>query len=54
MRWKKRKPEVWNKWFAWHPVEIKDEWVWLETVERSQYASYGSGFFWIYRHVLVR
>lgn len=22
-------------WFAWYPVEIKDEWVWLEKVIRS-------------------
>lgn len=37
------KPDLdfeWHRWFAWHPVFIKDEesgqamWVWLETVER--------------------
>lgn len=40
--------EVWNKWFAWHPVKTfapnidcwteknkKEEWTWLKTVERK-------------------
>ena len=25
----------WHKWFAWHPVRIGNERVWLETVERQ-------------------
>lgn len=24
----------WSKWFAWYPVRIGDELVWLETVQR--------------------
>ena len=28
----------WHKWFAWHPVIVKDgEKVWLEVVERQFY-----------------
>lgn len=27
-------PYLWHFWFAWHPVKVKDTWVWLETVER--------------------
>lgn len=23
----------WHYWFAWHPVKIGDQWVWLEWVE---------------------
>jgi hypothetical protein len=25
----------WYPWFAWYPVEIENEYVWLETVERK-------------------
>lgn len=24
----------WKKWFAWHPVQVGNYWVWLEWVER--------------------
>lgn len=24
----------WRPWFAWNPVQIDDEWIWLETVHR--------------------
>ena len=34
MRWKARPFSEWNRWFAWRPVHIADEWVWLEWVER--------------------
>ena len=27
-------PDDWQKWFAWYPVKIKNEYVWLEWVER--------------------
>lgn len=33
----------WHHWFAWYPVEIDDEWVWLERVDRAMAAMY-----WIY------
>jgi hypothetical protein len=25
---------VWERWFAWHPVQVYGEWVWLEFVRR--------------------
>ncbi len=25
----------WYRWFAWYPVRIDDEWVWLEHIERQ-------------------
>ena len=37
MRWRAR-PESrnWSRWFAWRPVRICDQWVWLEHVYRRQ------------------
>ena len=36
--------DQWRRWFAWYPVLTeKKEWVWLEYVERQEYASYGGG-----------
>ena len=32
MRWKERKKC--RKWFAWHPVKVCNEWVWLEWVTK--------------------
>jgi hypothetical protein len=26
----------WHEWFAWHPIFIEHELVWLETVERKR------------------
>lgn len=49
MRWRHQEPERWHRWFAWYPVVIDGEWVWLESVERLQ----GEGFcgeFTRYRH----
>ena len=39
MRWNRRDPDGWHRWFAWHPVEVREEdiyveTVWLEVVER--------------------
>ena len=38
MKWKTvaagRRNRGWHRWFAWHPVLIDDNWIWLETVER--------------------
>lgn len=28
-------PFIWNKWFAWYPVTIGNNWHWLEYVERK-------------------
>lgn len=39
MRWPKIMPgrqHVWNDWFAWRPVSVGNEWVWLETVMRTR------------------
>lgn len=34
MRWLTAPARGWHRWFAWHPVVVGDQWVWLETVER--------------------
>lgn len=26
--------ECWNLWFAWHPIKIEENFIWLEFVER--------------------
>ena len=26
----------WHRWFAWHPVKVGHNWVWLETVMRRR------------------
>lgn len=31
------KKKQWHKWFAWHPVVVNREWVWLETISRKGY-----------------
>ncbi len=39
MRWKAKdhqKYDEWRAWFAWHPVKIESNWIWLETVQRTQ------------------
>lgn len=42
----------WYRWFAWYPVRINAEYVWLEWVERKLVTA---GMFydleWQYRHV---
>ena len=35
MRWKVFNVWDWNRWFAWYPIVINDERVWLEYVERK-------------------
>lgn len=60
MRWSRTlqgNPEAcsrtrWHKWFAWYPVELFDEWVWLETIWRKG-ERYGGGFgetIWIWQY----
>jgi hypothetical protein len=34
MRFKIKFEDQWHRWFAWYPVRIGDERVWLEFVER--------------------
>lgn len=55
MRWKdKPKSDLspWRKWFAWLPVKIDDENVWLEWVERylEKYPDYTVVD---YRHIAI-
>jgi hypothetical protein len=42
MRWKQAESTLYQSrpWFAWHPVLIDDEWVWLETVLRTHVGWY--------------
>lgn len=28
-----------HKWWAWHPVKVKDRWVWLKSVYRKRVAA---------------
>lgn len=36
MRWHVQIPKGWQRWFAWYPVLIGDEWCWLEFVMRRR------------------
>lgn len=33
MRWRSN-IYMWLDWFAWRPIRIERQWIWLETVER--------------------
>ena len=42
MRWYSESPEVriareraWHRWYAWHPIRVGEQLVWLEIVERK-------------------
>jgi len=35
MRWPARDPFAWKVCFAWLPVKIDQEWIWLERYERQ-------------------
>lgn len=42
MRWDAKPKEYvnpfwWHEWFAWHPVCIRDKWIWWEVVFRMRY-----------------
>ena len=41
MRWKAKPKSEWIPWFAWHPVQINHEWIWLERIERRIESYYG-------------
>ena len=41
----------WHRWFAWHPVRVDNEWVWLEYVERLGVDGDGYGDSWKYRRM---
>ena len=34
LQWIER--QIWKPWFAWRPVKIGHQWIWLETLERRQ------------------
>lgn len=42
----------WHKWFAWFPVKVLNQWVWLEYVERkiAWASSYRGKIYWVYRN----
>jgi hypothetical protein len=40
MRWATRQPrdtKQWARWFAWRPIRVGTEWVWLEYVDRREH-----------------
>jgi hypothetical protein len=43
MRWTIKEPKTeWHRWFAWHPVKVEHQYVWLEKVYRKgQRVPYG-------------
>ena len=57
MRWSCRAPtedQPWERWFAWYPIdpECRNEWIWLEWVERKlnyEFENTKSWSFWTYR-----
>lgn len=34
MRWSAKPNDDWKYWFAWYPVMVDDQWVWLEIIQR--------------------
>ncbi len=40
----------WRRWFAWYPVQIEDDWVWFEWIERREYETWGGGGY-LYREI---
>lgn len=46
--WRKIEVEPWAKWFAWHPVKIKGNRVWLRTIYRRRVANYSDMERWMY------
>lgn len=53
MKWSMRAPSApqpWKRWFAWHPVQPgnRNEWVWLEWVERKRCYTFDHTRAWSY------
>jgi hypothetical protein len=42
--------EQWHRWFAWHPVRIGEELLWLESVERLGKSHGGYYPFWTWEY----
>jgi hypothetical protein len=38
----------WQLWFAWFPVRVRGQWVWLETIKRMRVCHFGC--YYIYRN----
>lgn len=49
MRWSAntQDPSLSHKWFAWHPVKMGNQWVWLEYVRRRWVSSWYQAY-WEY------
>lgn len=50
--WYKEETNTWRPWFAWYPVQVDGEKVWLQTVERKLWGiggELGEHFFYNYR-----
>jgi hypothetical protein len=47
--------KTWRQWFAWRPVRIGRQCVWLETIERKgEFDAYGFCWVYEYRHASRR
>lgn len=46
----------WHRWFAWYPVQVGLQWVWLEMVwRRGRYTDLaGKTVRWDYEHAMER
>ena len=44
---KAKKRAEWSAWFAWHPIRVDEQMVWLERVERKNLGAHR--VFWFYR-----
>lgn len=53
MRWRVRNLCSWHYWFAWHPIKIDNEWVWLEQVLRRKGLNYGGISEYTYKDPLL-
>jgi hypothetical protein len=45
------KDDVWRRWFAWHPVTVDGQRVWLRWIERRRYRRYLGDDWWGYRAI---
>jgi len=43
------KDVAWRSWFAWHPVTVDGQRIWLHWVERRYYRRYLGDDWWGYR-----
>lgn len=50
MRWSYQDCGQWRKWFAWYPVVVFEQLVWLEVIER-RFSETFCGERWLYRAI---